>query len=127
MNDGVATSVRSISSAFVKERMSLFNSILFSLPIDNDDGTLLHLVPTSFTNEVKEIFAKSSYTSEQARRIQKKCISLADDIGQEVSYLSRLNQFPRLSLTNILFMLQSHHHLGNMDSNIESLKNLFPS
>ena len=58
-------------------------------------------------------------------RVQEQFISLADDIGQEASHLSPLNQFSRLSLTNILFMLQSHYHLGNMDSNMESLKKYF--
>ena len=99
------------------------------MPVDDDDGALLRFVPvpSSLTNEVKEIFVESSSTLEQARRVQEKFVSLADDIGQEANYLSRLNQFPRLMLTNILFMLQSHCHLGNMDCNMESLKNLFPS
>ena len=97
----------------------------FFFPVYDADGTLLRLVPSSLTNEVKEIFAESSSTSEQARRVQEQFISLADDIGQETTYLSRLNQFPRLSLTNILFMLQSHYHIGNIDYNMESLKKSF--
>ena len=68
-NDGVAASVRSTSSTSsivteVNERMSLFTSILFSFPVYDADGTLLRLVPSSLTNEVKEIFAESSSTSE---------------------------------------------------------------
>ena len=126
-NDGAAVSVRSASSASsvvteVNERMSLFTSILFSLPVEDADGTLLRLVPASPTDEVKEIFAESSSISEQARRVQEQFISLAEDVGKESTYFSRQNRFPRLSLTNILFMLQSHCHRGNMDSNMESLR-----
>ena len=57
--------------------------------------------------------------------MQEQFVSLADEIGQEATYFSRLNQFPCLSLTNILFMLQSHYHLGNMDCNMESLNKSF--
>ena len=127
---GVAASVKSASSTStvtteVNERMSLFKSILFSLLVDDDDGTLLHLAPAFLTDEVREIFASVSSTSEPARLIADTFYSLATDISLEPHYLSRLGRFPLLSYTLVIFMLQSHYHIGNMDCNMESLEKYF--
>ena len=127
---GVVDSVKSTSSTStvtteVNKRMSIFKSILFSLPVDDDNGTVIHLAPASLTDEVREIFVSASSTSEQARLISDAFFSLANDISLENHYLSRLCRFPMLSHTLVIFMLQSHYHVGNMDCNMDSLKKYF--
>ena len=122
---GVATSVKSAFSVStviteVNEGMSLFKSIIFSLPVDDDDSTILCLAPASLANEVREIFASASSTSEQL--IADAFFSLATDILLDPHYLNRLGRFPLLSHTLVIFMLQSHYHIGNMDCNMENLK-----
>ena len=73
-NVGVAESVKSTFSSStliteVNERMSIFKSILFSLPVNDDDSILLQLAPASLIDETREIFTLASSTSEHARLI----------------------------------------------------------
>ena len=85
--------------------MSIFKLILFVLIVDNDGGILLRIVHTSLTDEVKDIFVSAFSTLNQERLVAGTFLSLDMDIFQEPPYRSRINRFPFLFLTLVIFML----------------------
>ena len=50
-NDSLSTVVTEVN-----EWIIVFNSLFSSLPIYDDDGSLVKLVPANLSNEVKELF-----------------------------------------------------------------------
>ena len=65
-SEGTTSSTKSVSSfssivTEVNERIHVFKSILFSLPVVNDDGNLSRLIPSSPTDDVKDIIASGIF------------------------------------------------------------------
>ena len=111
----------------VNEKMNLFKSLLFAFHAVDVNGKPTHLTLGSITDEVKELFASATSTSDQARLTSLVMVNLVDDVSKETSYLSRAARCPQLSQTLVTYMLQSHYFNGLMDGNEDGLKNRFQS
>ena len=81
----------------VSERMNLFQSLFFAFPAVDASGKPTHLTLGSIIDEMKELFASSTSTSDQARLVSLAMANLADNVSKETSYLSRSARFPQLS------------------------------
>ena len=90
-------SVASTVVVQVNERMNLFKSLRFAFSAVDTSGKPPHLTLGSITDEVKELFASATSTSDQARLASLAMVNLADDASKETSYLSRAARFPQLS------------------------------
>ena len=120
-----AASVASSVVVQVNEGMNLFKSLLFAFPAVDASGKPTHLTLGSITDEVKELFASVTSTSDQARLASLAMVNLADDVSKDMSYLSRAARFPQHSQTLVTYMLQSHYHNGAMDGKEDGLKRSF--
>ena len=119
------SSVASSVVVQVNERMNLFKSLLFAFPAVDASGKPTHLTLGSITDEVKELFASATSTSDQARLTSLVMVNLVDDVSKETSYLSRAARFPQLSHTLVTYILQSHYFNGSMDGNEDGLNKSF--
>ena len=78
----------------VNEKINLFKDLLFALPVIDISVKPIHLTLGSITNEVKELFASASTTSDQARLVSDGMYNLTEDVSLERSYLSQTSRFP---------------------------------
>ena len=80
----------------VSERMNLFKSLLFVLPVVDASGKPTHLTLASIIDEAKKSLFFASATSDQVKPASDKMMNLAEDVSLERSYLSRSCSYPKL-------------------------------
>ena len=128
--DEGSVKVASVTSSVVVEvnnRMNLFKSLLFAIPMFDQRHKVNHLRLVTITEEVKELFVSTSSTSDQVRLASEGMLVLAEDISIETDYLSRTTRFPKLPQTTVTYNLQSHYCSESMVGSEETLKSLSPS
>ena len=121
----VASETKSSECTVMNERLTAFLQILFAKPAHDEDSDVSFLEPAIISDNLQEIFAATSNTSQQARIVSDAVKVLSDDISDEKYYLSRSSCFPFISSTLITYALQTHYHSKSIDVDLESLKKLF--
>ena len=88
-----------MSSVIVKvnEMMNLFKFLLFAFSVVDASSKPTYFTLSSITDEVKELFASVSATSNQTILTSLAMVNLVDDDSKDTSYLSQAARCTQLS------------------------------